>query len=62
MKEYDNLQNNPDIQQFNYNHKDLYNYLKEHSGMNFTDLINDSNTLYDQLLVEVSICKLYIFI
>lgn len=52
-KEYDALQNSLEIQKFNEKHKELYNYLKENSGMNFTDPIYDSSTLYDILLVEV---------
>lgn len=52
-REYEAVLNSPEIQQFNEKHKDLYNYLKEKSGMNFTNPIYDSLTLYDILLVEV---------
>ncbi|CAH1732158.1 prostatic acid phosphatase isoform X1 [Aphis gossypii] len=51
-KHFDDLQNLPEIQRFNEDHQKLYNYLKENSGMNFTDLIDDTLTLYDTLLVE----------
>jgi len=54
-KHFDDLQNLPEIQRFNEDHQKLYNYLKENSGMNFTDLIDDTLTLYDTLLVEVTI-------
>lgn len=52
-KEYNALLNSPEVQKFNEKHKDLYSYLKENSGMNFTDPIYQSSTLYDILLVEV---------
>lgn len=54
-KHFDDLQNLPEIQRFNEEHQKLYNYLKENSGMNFTNLIDDTLTLYDTLLVEVTI-------
>jgi len=54
-RDFNNLQNLPEIQRFNEDHQPLYNYLKENSGMNFTDLIDDTLTLYDLLLVEVTI-------
>lgn len=57
-KEFGDVYNSQEIQQFNDNHTDVYNYIKENSGMNLTDLIYDSTSLYDILLVEVSICKI----
>lgn len=53
-KHFDDLQTLPEIQQFNEDHQKLYNYLKENSGMNFTNLIDDTLSLYDILLVEVT--------
>lgn len=58
MKEYNNLGHLPEIQRFNENNQHLYSILKENSGMNFTNPIVDSSTLYDILLVEVRKCKL----
>lgn len=53
-KEYDSLQNLPEIKRFNEKHRQLYDYLRKHTGMNFTtDAIDYSSTLYDNLLVEV---------
>jgi len=54
-RDLNNLQNLPEIQRFNEEHQPLYNYLKENSGLNFTDPIDDTLTLYDILLVEVTI-------
>jgi len=54
-KEFSNLQNLPEIQRFNEDRQNLYNYLKENTGMNFTNLIDDTLTLYDILLVEVTL-------
>lgn len=54
-RDFNNLQHLPEIQRFNEDHQNLYNYLKENSGMNLTDLIDDTLTLYDILLVEVTI-------
>lgn len=54
LREYNNLENVPEIQRFNKEHQNLYNYLKENTGMNFTDLITDTSSIYDILLVEVT--------
>jgi len=51
-KEFNNLIHLPEIIRFNDDHQDLYNYIKQHSGMNLTDYIFDTSSLYDTLLVE----------
>lgn len=53
IKEIKSIHYLPTIQKFNVEHQELYSYLKENSGMNFTDPIYDSTFLYDVLLVEV---------
>lgn len=53
LKEFNNLKNLPEIKHFNEIHYDLYNYLKEKTGMNFSNPIYDASNLYDSLLVEV---------
>lgn len=56
MKEYNNVRHLPEIQRFNEIHQATYKYLMEKSGMNFTNPIDDTSTLYDILLVEVRKC------
>lgn len=54
MKEYKNLKNLPEIKKFNNDHQELYNYIREHSGMKLAEKnIYEAGKLYDILLVEV---------
>lgn len=53
VKEFANLKNLPEIQRFNEDHEDLYNYIKLHTGMDLIDPIFNTSTIYDDLLVEV---------
>lgn len=53
VKEFNGLKDLPEIQKFNENHQELYNYLREHTGLNLTDEIYGTSNIYDILLVEV---------
>lgn len=53
VKEYNNLQNFPEIKRFNKDHQQLYDYIRKHTGLNLTtNIIYKLSTLYDNLLVE----------
>ncbi|XP_025425537.1 prostatic acid phosphatase-like isoform X2 [Sipha flava] len=52
VEEFNSLKDLPYIQKFNENHQELYNYIREHTGLNLTNEIVDTSTLYDILLVE----------